>query len=115
MDSGGRADPEYEQFVRARTPALIRVAYLLTGDQQLAEDLVQEALARTHLAWGRLRDTGNADAYARKVMYHRQVSWWRRRSVAESLPGTLPEAPARSNDHAASARCGSRSSGHCAS
>jgi DNA-directed RNA polymerase specialized sigma24 family protein len=37
---------EYEQFVRARTPALMGSANLLTRDQQLAEDLVQEALAR---------------------------------------------------------------------
>jgi RNA polymerase sigma-70 factor (sigma-E family) len=94
MDKSGRAGSaaaEYEQFVRARTPALLRSAYLLTGDQQLAEDLVQEALARTHLAWHRLQDKGNADAYVRKVMYHHQVSVWRRRRVAESLPGTLPE------------------------
>jgi len=32
---------EYDSFVRARTPALLRSAYLLTGDQHLAEDLVQ--------------------------------------------------------------------------
>ena len=82
---------EFEQFVRARTHALLRSAYLLTGDQQLAEDLVQEALARTHRAWRRLHDTGNAEAYARKIMYHTQVSAWRRRRVAESFPGTLPD------------------------
>jgi RNA polymerase sigma-70 factor (sigma-E family) len=84
---------EYEQFVRARTHALLRSAYLLTGDQQLAEDLVQEALARTHRAWGRLHESGNAEAYTRKIMYHAQVSAWRRRRVAESFPGTLPEGP----------------------
>src|SRR5262244_1079463 len=48
---------EYEQFVRARTPALLRSAYLLTGDQYLAEDLVQAALARTHRAWRGLRQS----------------------------------------------------------
>jgi len=75
---------EYETFVRSRTPALLRSAYLLTGDQHLAEDLVQTALARTHRAWSRLRQTGNAEAYTRKTMYHLQVSWWRRPRVAES-------------------------------
>ncbi len=93
---------EYEQFVRARTPALLRSAYLLTGDQQLAEDLVQEALARTHLAWHRLQDTGNAEAYVRKVMYHQQVSLWRRHRVAELLPGRLPD-PAAPVDTAGAA------------
>jgi RNA polymerase sigma-70 factor (sigma-E family) len=95
----GSAAADYEQFVRARTPALLRSAFLLTCDQQLAEDLVQEALARTHLAWHRLQDIGNADAYVRKIMYHQQVSVWRRKRVAESLPGLLPEA-AGPGDHA---------------
>jgi RNA polymerase sigma-70 factor (sigma-E family) len=82
---------DFDSFVRARTPALLRSAYLLTGDQHLAEDLVQSALARTHRSWGRLRATDNAEAYTRKTMYHLQVSWWRRSKVAESLSGETPE------------------------
>jgi len=81
------SDGEFESFVRARTPALLRSAYLLTGDEHLAEDLVQSALARTHRSWRRLRCTGNAEAYTRRTMYHLQVSWWRRRRVAEVLTG----------------------------
>jgi len=91
-----RADTEPDEFslfVRHTSPALLRAAYLLTGDRHLAQDLVQTALARTHLAWRRLRDTGNAGAYARKTMYHLQVSAWRRRAVAETLSGDLPEHP----------------------
>jgi len=84
-------DAEYADFVRSHTRALLRAAYLLTGDQHLAEDLVQEALARTHRAWGRLVHIEHATAYARKVMYHAQVSAWRRRRVAEVLPGTSLE------------------------
>jgi len=84
-DHGG--DSAYAEFVRERSHALLRSAYLLTGDQHLAEDLVQEALARTHRAWSRLERPGNAEAYARKVMYHAQVSLWRRPKVAEAFPG----------------------------
>lgn len=92
---------EFDEFVRARTPSLIRSAYLLTGDQYLAEDLVQTALARTHRAWRRLYDTGNAEAYTRKVMYNAQVSWWRRHRIIESLPGLVPEPRrARPDDYA---------------
>lgn len=80
-------DRAYADFVRERSHALLRSAFLLTGDQHLAEDLVQEALARTHRAWSRLEQPGNAEAYARKVMYHAQVSFWRRPKVAEALPG----------------------------
>jgi len=82
---------EFDSFVRTRTPALLRSAYLLTGDQHLAEDLVQSALALTHRSWRRLHRSGNAEAYTRKTMYHLQVSWWRRRRVAEAMPGELPE------------------------
>ncbi|MFE9658388.1 SigE family RNA polymerase sigma factor [Micromonospora sp. NPDC006431] len=99
----GTRDDEYATFVRARSHALVRSAYLLTGDQHLAEDLVQEALARTHRAWSRLHETGNAEAYARRIMYHLQVSVWRRRKVAEVLPGDLPDASdRRSHDDAES-------------
>jgi RNA polymerase sigma-70 factor (sigma-E family) len=82
---------EFDDFVRSRTTSLLRAAYLLTGDQHLAEDLVQSALARTHRAWSNLHRSGNAEAYTRKTMYHLQVSWWRRGRVAESLPGDMPE------------------------
>lgn len=92
------ANEDFDSFVRARTHALLRSAYLLTGDQYLAEDLVQSALARTHQAWRRLADTGNAESYTRRTMYHLQVSWWRKRRVAEVLPGDMPERAG--NDHA---------------
>ncbi|WP_433300193.1 SigE family RNA polymerase sigma factor [Actinoplanes sp. CA-030573] len=82
-------EADYAHFVRTRTHALLRSAYLLTGDQHLAEDLVQEALARTHRAWLRLERPEHAEAYARKVMYHAQVSLWRRPKVAEVLPGEI--------------------------
>jgi DNA-directed RNA polymerase specialized sigma24 family protein len=54
--------PDFDAFVRTRTPALLRSAYLLTGDQHLAEDLVQSALGLTHRAWRNLHATGNAEA-----------------------------------------------------
>src|SRR5262249_10671726 len=56
----------------------------------LAEDLVQDTLARTLRAWPRLQHD-HPEAYARRVMYHLQVSRWRRRRVSEVLPGELPE------------------------
>ncbi len=82
---------DFESFFRARSPALLRAAYLLTGDRHLAEDLVQESLARTQRKWRRLGNGGSPEAYTRRVMYRLQVNVWRRRRVPESLPGTLPE------------------------
>lgn len=92
---------DFDDFVRSRAPALLRSAYLLTGDQHLAEDLVQAALARTHRAWQRVYHTGNAEAYTRRAIYHLQVSWWRRRRVAEVLPGDLSDLARTGVDHAA--------------
>src|SRR5262245_50858817 len=82
---------DFASFVRARTSALLRTAFLLTGDQHLAEDLVQSALTRTHRAWRRLHESDHAEAYTRRAMYHLQVSWWRRRRLPESLSADLPE------------------------
>lgn len=81
---------DFDAFVRARTPALLRSAYLLTGDQYLAQDLVQSALIRTHRAWRRLETQAHAEAYTRRAMYHVQVALWRRRPK-ESTMDTPPE------------------------
>jgi RNA polymerase sigma-70 factor (sigma-E family) len=96
-------EADYAHFVRTRTHALLRAAFLLTGDQHLAEDLVQEALARTHRAWLRLEKPENAEAYARKVMYHAQVSFWRRPKVAEVPAGDFAADPAGVDDPAEAA------------
>jgi RNA polymerase sigma-70 factor (sigma-E family) len=85
----------FDAFVAARTGALIRSAYLLAGDQQLAEDLVQSALARCSLRWARIVAKGDPEPYVRTVLYREHVSWWRRRKVAEVLVADLPE-PRRS-------------------
>ena len=81
----------FDAFVAARSGALIRSAYLLTGDQQLAEDLVQTALARCSLRWARIVAKGDPEPYVRTVLYREHVSWWRRRKVAEVLVDDLPE------------------------
>jgi RNA polymerase sigma-70 factor (sigma-E family) len=85
------SDHEFDTFVRSRGHALVRSAYLLTGDQHLAEDLVQSALARTYRVWSRRGIVDGPEAYTRKVMYHLQVSWWRRRRVRENLAATVPD------------------------
>ncbi|MGN9911235.1 SigE family RNA polymerase sigma factor [Phytohabitans sp. LJ34] len=82
---------DFDAFVKVRTPALLRAAYLLTGDQHLAEDLVQTSLAKAYRRWRRLRDPAFLEAYTRKVMYHSQISIWRRRRVPEWVTAEPPE------------------------
>jgi RNA polymerase sigma-70 factor (sigma-E family) len=72
----------FNMFVSTRSQALMRTAYLLTGDAQLAEDLVQTALFNAARRWSRI--DGAHEAYVRRVMYHESVSRWRRRRVRES-------------------------------
>jgi RNA polymerase sigma-70 factor (sigma-E family) len=75
---------ELEEYVAARGPALLRTAYLLCGDRYLAEDLVQEVLARLHRQWRRL-DVEHLDAYARAAVVRQFLSWRRRRAGNELL------------------------------
>ncbi|WP_246039720.1 SigE family RNA polymerase sigma factor [Glycomyces buryatensis] len=91
---------EFEEFVKARSGALYASAFLLTGDRGLAEDLLQDALARTWRSWKRLHRSENAEAYTRRTMYHLAVSRWRRRKVAEVSTEALPEASGEDPDTA---------------
>lgn len=91
--------PEFEEWVQARALQLARTAYLLTGDQQRAEDLLQETLARVAERWASLVRRGTPDGYARQVMYHLSVDWWRRRRVRpELLIEQPPDVPSDSRD-----------------
>ena len=84
----------FDAWVRSREHRLVRAAYLLTGDVQQAEDLVQDALVKVAQRWARLRDE-NAEAYIRRVIYHDYVSWWRR-----GRPRTVEAMPdAEAEDH----------------
>lgn len=81
----------FSEFVCARSGALFRFGYLVMGDYQLAQDLVQESLAKTYQSWSRLRDAGKAEAYTRRVMVTTAISWRRRRSFGERPTDDLPE------------------------
>jgi len=67
----------FETWARSRQQALVRTAYLLTGDFHRAEDLVQDALVKAAARWETLAG-GTPDAWIRTVVYRDHVSWWRR-------------------------------------
>ena len=79
---------ELREFVSARGPALSRTAYLLTGDHQAAEDLVQEAYVVLVRRWQK-SGTVDPEAYVRRILYSRFVDGWRRRRLLE-LPWASP-------------------------
>ena len=82
----------FAEFAAGRARSLHRAAYLMVGDSQLAQDLVQEALTKTYVAWPRLRDPRNAEAYCRKAITTTAISWFRRKGWANERPTEiLPE------------------------
>jgi RNA polymerase sigma-70 factor (sigma-E family) len=89
----------FGEFAALRTPALLRVAYLLTGNQHAAEDLVQSALVKTLARWRSLRHE-DPEGYVRAVMYREQVSWWRRRRRYQETLVDFPADLVGSDPHA---------------
>ncbi|MFE7133835.1 SigE family RNA polymerase sigma factor [Streptomyces sp. NPDC057638] len=89
--SAEERDGDFEAFVAARGPRLLRVAWLLTGDAHLAEDLLQTVLARVWPKWGRIT-LDHPEAYVRRALVHTHVSWWRRHWRGEVPHGDVPDA-----------------------
>lgn len=81
----------FTEFTSVRSASLFRTAYLLVGDHQLAQDLLQESLVKTYIAWPRLRDVSNAEAYTRRTIVTTAISWRRRRSFHERPTELLPD------------------------
>jgi RNA polymerase sigma-70 factor (sigma-E family) len=89
-----------EELVQAHSTEAVRFAYLITGDRDLAADIVQDAFVRL---FARFRDRGGPDAfrsYLHTTIVNLTRDHWRRRRVAKSYlargswrepqPETLP-------------------------
>jgi RNA polymerase sigma-70 factor (sigma-E family) len=75
--------------MHGRWPAMVRLAYALTGDQGHAEDVAQTAFARAYASWPKVRRTGNPDAYVRRIVINENLNRFRKHRVAERLTGAL--------------------------
>ncbi|MFF2204535.1 SigE family RNA polymerase sigma factor [Streptomyces sp. NPDC058145] len=75
---------EFQSFMTGRWPRLMRTAYLLTGEQHAAEDLVQSTLERAFVAWRRVGAADDPEAYVRRVMMNLHARR-HRRSLKEFL------------------------------
>jgi len=80
----------FEEYVSARTGQLHRFAYVLCGDRHLAEDLVQDVLARALRRWRRI-EVEHPDAYLRAAIVRAHLSWRRRRASTERTFAEPPE------------------------
>jgi RNA polymerase sigma-70 factor (sigma-E family) len=84
---------QFDEFMASRWPGLVRLAFGLTGDRWLAEDLAQTALAKAYAAWWRVRRADDPDAYVRRILINASNSRFRRRRVTErpGVPRDLPD------------------------
>ena len=85
------AAPTFDEYVVARGPALWRSAWLLTGDAQRAEDLVQIALVKCWRRWDEIASDGSVDGYVRKALVTTYTDWRRRKWNGEVPTIALPD------------------------
>lgn len=81
--------PDFDAWVAARGPGLMRLAYVLTGSQVDAEDVVQDALSRALPRWARICQADDVDAHVRRMVVNANVSRWRRFRRNETPISTL--------------------------
>jgi RNA polymerase sigma-70 factor (sigma-E family) len=77
------ASEHFDDFYQRAWPVAVRLAYLLTGASDVAEDVAQDAFTRMHQRWDRI---DNPPGYLRTSVVHGCHSWHRsRRSEANRL------------------------------
>lgn len=89
----------FEEYVLTRGPALVRLARLLTADDQVADDLVQEVLAKAYVRWGRIARADYPDRYVRRMLVNARNSWWRRAVNREVSVPAVRDAAVADADH----------------
>lgn len=80
-------EEDFRQFMAARWPSLVRLAYGLTGDRDLAEDLAQTTLANVYASWSRVSRAEDRDAYTYRILVNANNGRFRKRRVVEHSVG----------------------------
>ena len=96
----------YADFVSARWNALYRVAFLLTGGDADAEDLLQSTLVKAYVNWERVTSAGSAEAYVRRILVNTFVSGRRRAWTREDPVEVVPDIRVAGAEDAADDRLG---------
>lgn len=89
----------FDDYLAADGAALQRYAYVLTGNADDAQDLVQAALIKAYRRWRRIGRMASPHGYVRRILTHCFVDERRRRSATERPTDELPE-HAEQSDHA---------------
>lgn len=83
----------FEDFAVAQLRPSLRLATALTGDPDLAQDLVHDVLIRLHDNWTRVRNADHPEAYLRRMLINEHARWHRRRGRRHTV--AVPEFDAR--------------------
>jgi RNA polymerase sigma-70 factor (sigma-E family) len=90
----------FEEFVAAHGRSLVRLAVVLSGDRQVAEDLAQTVLADAYRHWKRVHAATDPEAYVRRMLVNAHLSWRRRRWTTERPTDLRQETGATAPDPA---------------
>ena len=77
-------DEMFDVLFRRHYAALLRLAVVMVGRREPAEDVVQDAFVSLHRHWRSLRDPAAAEAYLRSAVLNRSRSWVRRQATQRS-------------------------------
>lgn len=91
---------EFEEYVASRGPAMLRLAFLLTGDALNAREIAQAALAKAFGKWARISASDQPDAYVRRVLVNTCIDTYRRRREVPVDPADPALDVGASGDHA---------------
>ncbi|HTJ68596.1 MAG TPA: SigE family RNA polymerase sigma factor [Actinospica sp.] len=94
----GDHDAFFVGLVESRYDALVRSAYLLTGNVEQARDLVQAALTKVYAKRVGVRDPGAMEHYVRRSIVNLHISSWRRHRGREASVAEPPEPLARTGE-----------------
>ena len=87
-------DGMLDALFRAHCTSLVKLAVVLLGDREEAEEVVQDAFVSLHRNWSGLRDTGAAGAYLRSAVVRGCRSRQRRFVRARRAQSRLAPVPA---------------------
>ena len=91
----GASISSFEDWVVLSGPGLMKFAVAVSGPAE-ARDAVQDAMVAVYPRWRRLSAEGGPDAYARRVIVNRRITWWRRigrREAAAPAPAAQAANP----------------------
>ncbi|MEU8422323.1 SigE family RNA polymerase sigma factor [Micromonospora sp. NPDC048835] len=102
MTTSGRrraeADHEYTEYVRSRMVRWRRTAYLMCGDWDRGDDILQRVLTELYRSWTKARQADHLDALVRTMLVRRLIDERRLRWSRVRLGAALPERASATTD-----------------